>query len=78
MMIAELVDDIDLRERFEALGIDLPPDADCARCCRTALDAFQAGTAPGLPALIQELMQDPALLLPAVRQAIEQELLPHI
>lgn len=75
MMITELIDGDDFRQRLLALGIHVPegacPDtcARLARCCRAEREV------PGLEALVRELEAKREVLLPSVRRALETHLL---
>lgn len=75
MMIAELIDGRDFRDRLLALGVRLPEDACPETCARMArLKAREVGL-PGLAALVRELMDKQEVLLPSVHQAIQAHLL---
>lgn len=76
MMIAELIDGDDFRDRLMALGIPLAEDASPESCARLAWLQHQQGGVPGLPALVQELSETSDVMLPAVRQALAEHLLP--
>lgn len=78
MMIAELIDGDDFRERLTALGIRLPEGACPETCARMALRKHAEIGVPGLQDLVRELMQHTDMLLPSVRQAIEKFLLPGL
>ncbi|MGP8290965.1 hypothetical protein [Vreelandella zhanjiangensis] len=71
MMIVDLIDGDDFRARLTALGIDIPADADPETCARIAAQAHQQKAIPELPALVHELMEQQAIMLPSVRHAIE-------
>lgn len=67
MMFADLVDEVDFRERLQQLGADLPADADPATCIRLV----QAQGVVGVEALVDALLSEPGLLQPEVKQALE-------
>ncbi|ALM53514.1 hypothetical protein [Halomonas huangheensis] len=74
MMIAELIDGADFRERLVALGVRIPDDACPETCARMArLKARETGV-PGLAELVQELMDKSDVLLPSVHRAIQDHL----
>lgn len=76
MMIAELIDATDFRERLIALGVHIAEDADPETCARlAALKARRSGV-PGLAELVQELLGKRDVLLPAVHGAIQTQLVP--
>jgi len=78
MMIADLIDQDDFRERLRALGFNVSPEASADEACRQALTALTQERATALRQLIQELLSGSAALLPVVRQAIDQQLLPGL
>lgn len=75
MMIVDLIDGDDFRDRLVALDIHIPEDACPETCARLAqLKQAEVGV-PGLDELVRELMAQTDVMLPSVRQAIEQHLL---
>lgn len=75
MMIVELIDGDDFRARIQALGVRVSDDACPRTCARMALCKHREMGLPGLEDTIRELMQRRDVLLPSVRQAIEEYLL---
>lgn len=78
MMIADLIDQDDFRDRLRALGFNVTPAATADEACRQAVMGLNQERAQALRQLIQELLSGSAALLPAVRQAIDQQLLPAL
>lgn len=78
MMIVELIDGDDFRARLVALGIRIPEDACPDTCARMALRKHIEVGVPGLVALVHDLMEHTDVMLPSVRQAIENFLLPEL
>ncbi|QEM80768.1 hypothetical protein [Halomonas binhaiensis] len=74
MMIAELIDGDDFRDRLVALGIRIPDDACPDTCARMARLKAQEVGVPGLAELVQELLNKSDVLLPSVHRAIEDHL----
>lgn len=70
MMFADLVDEVDFRERLQALGADLPADADPLTCVRLVKAQHADRPLSGLNELISELSANPGLLQPEVKQAL--------
>lgn len=68
MMFADLIDEVDFRERLQQLGANLPNDASPAICVALAKEQQVAG----LATLARALMAEPGLLQPEVRAAINQ------
>lgn len=68
MMFADLVDEVDFRERLQELGAQLPMDASPEMCFSMAKDQ----RVDGLQKLVEQLLADPGLLQPEVRSALEQ------
>ncbi|WP_458526865.1 hypothetical protein [Onishia taeanensis] len=76
MMIVELIDGDDFRNRLVGLGV-LIPDAACPEtCARMARRKYLEVGVPGLEAAVTELMAHSDVMLPSVRRAIEAHLLP--
>ena len=71
MMIAELIDGDDFRQRLVALGVQLPEGACPETCARLARRKQHEVGVPGLEAEIAALMQQREVMLPSVRRAIE-------
>lgn len=71
MMFADLVDDVDFRERLLALGADLPADADPLTCVRLVKAQHANRPLPGLDELIRDLLANQGLLQPEVKQALQ-------
>ncbi|WP_444678698.1 hypothetical protein [Halomonas sp. E19] len=78
MMIADLIDTQDFRERLLALGIELPADADPDTCARLAAQQQAEAGVPGLAALVAELEAQAGVMLPEVREALERHLRPAV
>lgn len=78
MMIVELIDGDDFRNRLVALGV-LIPDAACPEtCARMARRKYLEVGVPGLESALAELMAHTDVMLPSVRRAIEAHLLPAL
>ncbi|MBE0489656.1 MAG: hypothetical protein IBX53_11295 [Halomonas sp.] len=78
MMIVDLVDDDDFRDRLVALGIHIPEGACPETCARLARRCRAEGEVAGLDELVGELEEKREVLLPSVRRALETHLLPLI
>lgn len=78
MMIVDLIDGDDFRDRLVALGIRIPEGACPETCARTALRKHAEEGVPGLQELVHELMEHTDVMLPSVRDAIERFLLPGL
>ncbi|WP_445156571.1 hypothetical protein [Halomonas sp. E14] len=78
MMIADLIDTQDFRERLLALGIELPADADPDTCARLTAQRQAEARVPGLAALVAELEAQAGVMLPEVREALERHLRPAV
>ncbi|TVQ69097.1 MAG: hypothetical protein EA373_09355 [Oceanospirillales bacterium] len=68
MMFADLVDEVDFRERLQELGAQLPKDTSPELCLSMAKEQG----VDGLQQLVEQLLADPGLLQPEVRLALEQ------
>lgn len=66
MMFADLIDEVDFRERLQECGAILPLDASPETCVRLAKEQQLVG----LVALATELLAEPGLLQPEVKEAL--------
>ncbi|MGM0703954.1 hypothetical protein [Billgrantia gudaonensis] len=78
MMIAELVDGDDFRQRLVALGVRIPDGACPETCARMARLMHEQVGVEGLVALVAELEAQREVMLPSVRNALEQFLVPVV
>lgn len=78
MMHADLIDQEDFRERLVALGLSIPPGTNAQQACELAVSGLDSVRAKALRRLIEELLAGSATLLPAVREAINKQLLPAL
>ncbi|WP_456269154.1 hypothetical protein M1D97_02400 [Kushneria sp. AK178] len=78
MMIVDLIDGDDFRERLVALGVHIPEGAGPDTCARMALCKHRGEGVDGLKELVDEMVRRSDILLPSVRQAIEKYLLPAL
>lgn len=76
MMHANLIDDEDLLNQLRSLGFEVSGDANQA--CSAAVCGLNETNARALKGLVEKLYASNATLLPAVRQAIEEQLLPAL
>ncbi|WP_043531124.1 hypothetical protein [Litchfieldella xinjiangensis] len=76
MMIVDLIDGDDFRDRLVSLGISLPEGASPDACARMAQLMHAEVGVPGLQALVRELGEQTDIMLPSVRSALERFLLP--
>ena len=78
MMHADLIDQEDLIGQFRALGFDMPGGATVEQACAQVVRGLNAVRATALRRLVEQLLTGSATILPAVRQAIDQQLLPAL
>ncbi|MDI5892738.1 hypothetical protein [Halomonas rhizosphaerae] len=78
MMIVELIDGDDFRDRLVALGIRIPEGACPESSARLARRCALEGDVPGLAELVGELEGKREIMLPSVRRALETHLLPLV
>lgn len=76
MMIVELIDGDDFRNKLVALGVAIPKDACPETCARMARRKYLETGVADLEAVVTDLMSKTDVMLPSVRQAIEAHLLP--
>jgi len=78
MMHADLIDQEDLLAQLRALGFEMPAGATAEQACATAVCGLTEARATALRRLVEKLLSGSATLLPSVRQAIDQQLLPAL
>lgn len=78
MMITELVDGEDFRQRLISIGLVPPVDASPADLAEIAACRYQAGGLTALPETVADLLRYKEVMLPEVLEAIEKGLLPVI
>lgn len=78
MMHADLIDQEDLIGQFRALGFEMPSGVTAEQACAQAVCGLTAERAMALRRLVEQLLTGRATILPAVRQAIDQQLLPAL
>ena len=76
MMIVELIDGDDFRNKLVDLGVAIPDAACPETCARMARRKYLELGVPGLEEAVAELMTHTDVMLPSVRRAIEAHLLP--
>lgn len=77
MMIADLVDQDDLIERFKALGIDVSMQNSVDEACQAAANWYAAQDEAAqlqLSELVKALMEESGLVLPEVKEALKAHL----
>jgi hypothetical protein len=78
MMHADLIDQEDLIGHLRALGFETPTGTTAEQACTQAVCGLTDARATALRRLIEQLLTGSATILPAVRQAIDQQLLPAL
>lgn len=78
MMMAELIDQDDFRDRLVSLGFELPPGISAEAACQRVATGLCVDRARQLRRLVEDLLGGSATLLPAVREAINRHLLPAL
>lgn len=78
MMIVDLVDGEDFRERLVALGLTLPAGTQPQACAQAAADRLAATGDARLVELVEALRSQSGMVLPEVREAVEQVLVPAL
>lgn len=78
MMHADLIDQEDLLGQLRALGFEVPPGATADQACECAVRGLSDARAKALKGLVEQLLMGNATILPAVRQALDQQLLPAL
>lgn len=76
MMHADLIDEQDLVNQLRSLGFEVKGSADEA--CKSVVCGLSEANARALKAMIEKLYTGGATILPNVRRAIEEQLLPAL
>ncbi|MET0846770.1 MAG: hypothetical protein ABWY46_11320 [Pseudomonas sp.] len=78
MMYADLIDQEDLLGQLKALGFSVPPGATAEQACECAVRGLNNERATELRTMVKQMYTSSATILPAVRQAIDKQLLPAL
>jgi len=78
MMHADLIDQEDLISQLRAIGFEMPSDATAEQACSQAVCGLTEDRATALRRLVEQMLTGSATILPAVRQAIDKQLLPAL
>lgn len=78
MMYADLIDQEDLLGQLKALGLQIPSGATAEQACECAVRGLDRARANELRRMVKDMYTSSATILPAVRQAIDQQLLPAL
>lgn len=78
MMHADLIDQDDLLGQLRALGFEMPAGASAEQACECAVRGLNVERARALRVMVEQLYTGSATILPAVRQAIDKQLLPAL
>ncbi|HEX8540664.1 MAG TPA: hypothetical protein VF671_03070 [Pseudomonas sp.] len=78
MMHADLIDQEDLISQLRAIGFEMPSGATAEQACSQAVCGLTDERATALRRLVEQMLTGSATILPAVRQAIDQQLLPAL
>ena len=78
MMHADLIDEHDLISQLQVAGWDIPGSATAEQACRLAVQGLDDDRATALRRLVEKMFTGSAAILPTVRQAIDQQLLPAL
>ncbi len=78
MMHADLIDQDDLLGQLRSIGFEMPSGATAEQACTQAVCGLNDDRARALRQLVEKMLSGSATILPAVRQAIDQQLLPAL
>ena len=78
MMHADLIDQEDLLSQLKALGFSVPPGATAEQACECAVRGLNNERAIELRTMVKQMYTSSASIQPAVRQAIDKQLLPAL
>ena len=74
MMHADLIDQDDLLGQLRSRGFDIPAGASAEQAC----EGLTEPNARALKGMVEQMYTGSATILPAVRQAIDKQLLPAL
>ena len=78
MMHADLIDQDDLLSQLRSLGFDVSSGATAEQACECAVRGLSEARAKALKGMVEQMLTGNATILPAVRQAIDRQLLPAL
>ena len=78
MMHADLIDQEDLLGQLKALGLQIPSGSTAEQACECAVRGLDTVRANELRRMVKDIYTSSATILPAVRQAIDKQLLPAL
>ncbi|AXP05729.1 MULTISPECIES: hypothetical protein [Pseudomonas] len=78
MMYADLIDQEDLLGHLKALGLQIPSGSTAEQACECAVRGLDRARANDLRRMVKDMYTSSATILPAVRQAIDKQLLPAL
>ncbi|NWB93350.1 hypothetical protein [Pseudomonas agarici] len=78
MMHADLIDQEDLLGQLKSLGFEVPHGASAEQACEYAVRGLNDVRAITLRTMVKQMYTSSATILPAVRQAIDKQLLPAL
>jgi hypothetical protein len=78
MMYADLIDQEDLLGQLKSLGLQVPSGATAEQACECAVRGLDDARAYELRKMVKDMYTSSATILPAVRQAIDRQLLPAL
>ncbi|WP_339539069.1 hypothetical protein [Pseudomonas sp. RA_15y_Pfl2_54] len=78
MMFADLIDQEDLLGQLKALGLQVPVGSTAEQACEFAVMGLDDARAFELRKMVKDMYTSGASIQPAVRQAIDKQLLPAL
>ena len=78
MMHADLIDQEDLLGQLKSLGFQVPSGATAEQACDLVVRGLNNERAIVLRTMVKQMYTSSATILPAVRQAIDKQLLPAL
>ena len=78
MMHTDLIDQDDLIGQLRSIGFEMPSGATAEQACAQVVCGLNEDRARALRQLVEKLLSGGATILPAVRQAIDKQLLPAL
>jgi hypothetical protein len=78
MMHADLIDQLDIVAQVPTVGFEVSSGATAEQACECAVRGLSEARAKALKGMVEQMYTGSATILPAVRQAIDKQLLPAL
>lgn len=77
-MHTDLIDQDDLLGQLRSRGFDIPADANPEQACEVVVRGLTEPNVRALKGMVEQMYSGSATILPAVREALDKQLLPAL